>query len=148
MIDSIEKALQTTVIMVAHDPRDILAWADTILVFKNGKIEQQGTPGEIYHEPVNEYVAGLFGNYNVITPSLWNLTGSADITGFKGKVIIRPERFSISANGIDGVSGIVEKVSFQGIHDELLVRTANELIITYSQIGTFKIGETVTLIAE
>jgi ABC-type Fe3+/spermidine/putrescine transport system ATPase subunit len=78
--------------MVSHDPADTLAWADEIIVLKDGNAIQHGTPQQIYREPVNEYVAGLFGTYNLLT------TGQQKIIGVKhpvGNKLVRPEEFRI-----------------------------------------------------
>ena len=55
--------------LTSHDPHDTLSWADEIIVMKEGKIIQQGTPEEIYNKPMNEYAAGLFGKYNLLKPN-------------------------------------------------------------------------------
>ncbi len=92
VIDDIGKKLRITCIMVSHDPADTLAWADEIMVLKDGNMVQHGTPQQIYREPVNEYVAGLFGTYNLLTP------GEQKIIGVKhplGNRLVRPEEFRI-----------------------------------------------------
>jgi iron(III) transport system ATP-binding protein len=85
VIDDIGKKLRITCIMVSHDPEDSLAWADEIMVLKNGKVIQQGTPHSIYREPVNEYVAGLFGAYNLITAGQQRILGVKWTTGSHGR---------------------------------------------------------------
>jgi len=92
VIDEIGKKLNITCIMVSHDPADTLSWADEIIVLKDGNVIQHGNPKEIYREPVNEYVAGLFGTYNMLT------TGQQKIVGVKHPVLnrlVRPEEFRI-----------------------------------------------------
>jgi ABC-type sugar transport system ATPase subunit len=66
VIRDIGEQLNITCIMVSHDPLDTLSWADEIIVMKAGKLVQQGTPMQIYQQPVNEYIAGLFGKYNLL----------------------------------------------------------------------------------
>lgn len=68
VIRDIGEKLRITCIMVSHDPLDTLSWAGKILVMKNGRIIQVGQPAVIYHKPVNVYVGGLFGKYNLIDP--------------------------------------------------------------------------------
>ena len=92
VIDDIGRKLKITCIMVSHDPADTLSWADQILVLKDGNVVQRGTPQSIYHEPVNEYVAGLFGTYNLLT------TGQQKTLRMKpstSHVLVRPEGFRI-----------------------------------------------------
>ncbi|MDZ7647072.1 MAG: hypothetical protein U5K54_07760 [Cytophagales bacterium] len=90
VIDDIGRKLKITCIMVSHDPADTLAWADEIIVLKDGNVVQQGPPKSIYRDPVNEYVAGLFGTYNMLT------TATAKIFGKKG----RKERYTGSTRMI------------------------------------------------
>jgi ABC-type sugar transport system ATPase subunit len=61
VINDIEERLNTTCILVSHDPVDLLSWADEIIVLHEGKIVQRNVPVQIYTHPVNEYVAALFG---------------------------------------------------------------------------------------
>jgi len=52
-----------TCTLVSHDPRDILPWADELLVLRDGRLIRQGTPLEVYSRPENEYTAALLGDY-------------------------------------------------------------------------------------
>lgn len=52
-----------TCILVSHDPRDILPWAHEILVLRDGRLVQQGSPLEVYSRPLDEYIAALLGDY-------------------------------------------------------------------------------------
>jgi ABC-type sugar transport system ATPase subunit len=54
-----------TPILVSHDPRDTLPWAEEIILLKAGRIHQQGSPREVYHRPVDEYAAALLGDYRL-----------------------------------------------------------------------------------
>jgi len=58
------KELNSTAILVTHDTEDALCVGDRIAVFRSGGLEQTGSPREVYHEPVNGYVARLFGIAN------------------------------------------------------------------------------------
>ena len=66
VLTNITSKLQITCILTSHDPQDILSWADEILVMQDGVIIQKGTGEQIYYHPINEYVAGLFGKYNLL----------------------------------------------------------------------------------
>ncbi len=92
VIEDIGKKLRITCIMVSHDPADTLSWADEIMVLKEGNLIQHGTPKQIYHEPVNDYVAGLFGDYTVLTPGQLKLLGVKLPTGNR---LVRPEEFRL-----------------------------------------------------
>jgi ABC-type sugar transport system ATPase subunit len=95
VIDDIGHQLNITCILVSHDPSDTLPWADEILIMKEGRIIQQGTPREIYTKPVNEYAAGLFGKYNLLTSNQLHALLGADVAANKN-AIIRPEQFVIN----------------------------------------------------
>jgi iron(III) transport system ATP-binding protein len=75
VLEDITERLQITCMLTSHDPHDTLSWADEIIVMKEGKIIQQGTPETIYQQPVNEYVAGMFGRYNLLNPKQAALFG-------------------------------------------------------------------------
>lgn len=55
-----------TCILVSHDPRDVLSWADRLIVLREGRLVQQGTPVEVYSRPVDEYTAALLGDYTYV----------------------------------------------------------------------------------
>src|SRR5271165_663496 len=67
-LKSIQRELseQVTFIYVTHDQDEALTMSDRVAVFSEGRIEQIGTPGEIYEQPANEFVAGFVGASNVI----------------------------------------------------------------------------------
>ena len=54
-----------TCMLVSHEPRDVLSWADRLLVLRGGRLIQQGAPYEVYSRPEDEYVAALLGDYTV-----------------------------------------------------------------------------------
>lgn len=105
VISDISIKLNITCMMASHDPDDILPWADDILVLQNGEVIQQGTPEVIYRQPVNEYVAGMFGEYNYIPQK---------------NVFIRPEDVLIS-KAPTGMKGKVISCRFYGKYYSLVV---------------------------
>ena len=111
VLEDITERLQITCLLASHDPHDTLSWADEILVMKEGKIVQRGTPEEIYYKPVNKYVAGMFGKYNLLTPEQASWFG---IEANEKEVMIRPEGFRISATDHNGIKGTIQKISFWG----------------------------------
>ena len=121
VIDDIGSRLHVTCILTSHDPMDTLSWADDILVMQNGMVIQQGAPQQVYRQPVNEYAAGLFGSYNILSPTLCKTIPS--LTGletFGKNVFIRPEHFTITTQGGD-FTCTIEKVIFWGSYYELEV---------------------------
>ncbi|MDQ2863213.1 MAG: hypothetical protein M3R50_06095 [Bacteroidota bacterium] len=106
---------------------------------KEGKIIQQGTPETIYHQPENEYVAGLFGRYNLLKPQV------AVLFGFEsnGKdVMTRPENFKLSTTG-SGVNGIIKKINFQGSFYQAEVLIDDVIIIVHLAMHNFFEGKKV-----
>jgi putative spermidine/putrescine transport system ATP-binding protein len=105
-LKSIQRELseQITFVYVTHDQDEALTMSDRIAVFSEGRIEQIGTPGEIYESPVNEFVAGFVGTSNVIE------RGGRSYT-------VRPEKIRMLGEDEreDGsVAGIVREVAYLG----------------------------------
>jgi len=65
VLKNIAAKFNITTILVSHDPYDTLTWADKIIVLKDSRIAQQGPPREVYEKPINEYVAGILGDYTL-----------------------------------------------------------------------------------
>jgi ABC-type sugar transport system ATPase subunit len=137
VINDMEGQLNTTCILVSHDPVDLLSWADEIIIISQGKIIQRGASKEVYQFPVNEYVAALFGKYNAVSPELVQLFPSLQ-NGTRR--FIRPGDFKISSDK-NGMEGEITSVSFMGSFHEIEISVAGlKLIIADNNI--FKEGET------
>ena len=115
VLEDITARLQITCLLTSHSPQDTLPWADKILVMKDGQIIQQGSPEDIYNRPQNEYVAAMFGSYNLIMQKDLALFSNIQSIEKKGQdIIIWPEHFHIVDTTENAVRGIVEKISFLG----------------------------------
>lgn len=125
VIKDIEEKLRITCILVSHDPVDLLSWADEIIVLSKGKIIQRGTPKDVYGNPMNEYVAALFGGHNFISHDLVQLFPS--LAQHEGR-FIRPWDFEISDEK-GGVEGKIERVKFMGGYFEMEVSLSNSKLI-------------------
>ena len=121
VIYDIGEQLKVTCIMALHDAPDILSWADTILIIKDGEVIQQGTPEQVFHQPVNEYCAGLLGEYNLIDTEIF--PSMQGLIPAEKKLMLRPEDFIIVPPGENAVKGIIQKVLFWGSY-----HTADTLI--------------------
>ncbi|SHH96190.1 iron(III) transport system ATP-binding protein [Clostridium collagenovorans DSM 3089] len=109
-IKSIQKQFNTTMIFVTHDQEEALSIADKIAVMNKGKLEQLGTPEEIYNSPVNNFVLDFIGNSNVIKDD-------------EGKnIFIRPEHIIMSKEDGDLLGNIVSRV-FMGSYITYIVNT-------------------------
>lgn len=145
VINDIGEKLKITCIMVSHDALDILSWADTILVMKDGQLIQQGSPEHIYRQPVNEYCAGLFGEYNLIT----NSSVLAAIPGINlngKKILIRPEHFNITTTGNSNLNGIIKNIVFRGSYYIVEVGIHTQLIRVQTNNDQLVVGDRVNLV--
>lgn len=122
VVRDIGERLDITCTMVSHDPLDTLSWADEILVMKGGRILQAGTPEQVYRQPRNEYIAALFGSYNLLGPAQAKAFSSLPGILMNGKsLLVRPENLRIVADGGQAIGGTVQHVSFMGGHYEVEV---------------------------
>jgi iron(III) transport system ATP-binding protein len=120
VIDDICNTLKVTCLLVSHDATDLLSWADRIIIMQDGQLVQQGTPKQLYHHPVNEYVAALMGEYNLINTKTHEVFLQLLGEGVRGKrALIRPEQLAISVTKPiqpHFVEGVVQKVLFFGAY--------------------------------
>jgi len=135
--------LNTSCILVSHDAADTLSWADTILVLRDGKIIQQGTPVEVYTEPVDEYCAGLFGEYNLLNEA--NAKTFFPTGDDKAQLIMRPEQFSIVAESSSAAKGVVKAVYFFGSYYSADVLVNGQLLRIRTGQKDLAIGDAVFL---
>ena len=89
-LKDVQRGAGITFIFVTHDQHEALALSDRIAVFGAGRIEQVGTPSEIYERPATPFVAGFVGASNLIEDDL-----AARIIGEHGRFMIRPEKIRI-----------------------------------------------------
>jgi ABC-type sulfate/molybdate transport systems ATPase subunit len=115
-----------TCFLASHNPADILPWAEELIVLKQGKIVQQGSCESIYYSPVDDYVAGLLGEFTVLHTEL------ANALELKANTILRPNQFQISEIGLPAT---VRRCNFLGSH-YLVVADAceQEVFIHHNQI--------------
>ncbi len=146
VIRDIGERLKITCTLISHDPLDTLSWADEIIVMKDGKILQKGTPQHIYKQPVNEYVAGLFGSYNVIPPSLLQSQLQLLDKQEKGKnIIVRPEDFKIAKDATGELKGTVTSISFFGSYYEIDVQLTAFSIKVKTEKNNLSEGDIVSI---
>ena len=133
-----QQSLGITFIYVTHDQEEALTMSDTVVVMNNGEIQQIGTPEDIYNEPKNAFVADFIGESNIINGTmlrdeLVNFCGVDFPCVDKGfgencpvDVVIRPEDVIVTSCEKGQVTGIVESVTFKGVHYEILVDLGDE----------------------
>ena len=93
-VTRLQKQLGTTAIYVTHDQVEAMTMADKIVVLNGGKIEQYGTPIELYEKPANLFVAGFIGS-----PKMNFITGDAAGQHGASTIGVRPEHLKIASNG-------------------------------------------------
>ncbi len=133
VIRQICNKMAITCVLVSHDPVEVLSWADELLIMKHGELIFQGSPKEAYAMPKDEYIAGLLGEYNMISPAQETLY---TLFGFEGKeetMFVRPEKIDIGKDPTKGIPGVVIEVKFLGAHHSLLVKTNEMDLIVYTE---------------
>lgn len=132
-LKKIQKRLGITFIFVTHDQEEALTMSDTIIVMNKGKIQQMGTPEDIYNEPANAFVANFIGESNILDGIMLEdfKVCFADIEfecvdkGFQTNenidVVIRPEDIKILSPEESKLTGRVNSVIFKGVHYEIEV---------------------------
>jgi len=128
-IRAIQRALGITTVYVTHDQEEALSLSDRIVVMSEGRIEQIGTPFEVYNFPATAFVASFVGTLNVLSANLIDPVGrlavngqeistSKPVAGRAGSSIaiaLRPEMLSMGeGGGPDILRGTVEDVTFLG----------------------------------
>lgn len=129
-----QRSVGITFIYVTHDQEEALTMSDTVVVMNQGRIQQVGTPQDIYNEPKNRFVADFIGESNIIEGVMLedrkvrfdNHTFECVDTGFAPNepvdVVIRPEDIRIVTNPEEGMlQGTVTSVVFKGVHYEMLI---------------------------
>ncbi|WP_309616018.1 ABC transporter ATP-binding protein [Salinibacterium sp.] len=129
-LKQLQRSLGITFIFVTHDQEEALTLSDRIAVFNNGRIEQLGTPAEIYESPASPFVASFVGTSNIFTdPESW------DLLGLRGTNSVRPEKVTIGPRGVVAagaisLDGIVAEVIYLGTSTRLLVDVAGNKRLT------------------
>jgi ABC-type sugar transport system ATPase subunit len=147
VIQNLSDSLDISLMLISHDPLDSLSWADEILVLKEGQLQQQGTPQQIYRQPVNEYTAGLFGSYNLLSLSQTKaFTKALGIPAAKNKrLLVRPENVVLHPEGGPGLPGKISSVVFLGGYYELEVVVQKLALTARVQENTWVPGQVVSV---
>ena len=128
VVDDIGKALDLSFILVSHDPGDLLAWADHVLLLHEGRLFQEGAPFTVYRQPANEIAAGLLGPYALLNgPGLAAIDKNLEGKEQSGQLLVRPETFTISKEyGV--LAGTVVSVHFMGSYFDVQVQADNTIL--------------------
>ncbi len=117
VLKRIQKETGTTVLYVTHDQNEAMAVSHYIAVMNNGRIIQYGPPEEVYEKPNSLFVAGFFGEINVLSEDP------------EYKILIRPEKLLLDPEdtGLPSIMGRIEDVVFQGALLHIYVRSNRRL---------------------
>jgi ABC-type sugar transport system ATPase subunit len=129
VIRDISQRDNVTCILVSHDPSDTLNWADRMLVIRDGRWVQEGSPETLYRYPSDAYVAGLLGPYMPIPSDEALHAGLISHSSGEAHLFVRPEDFSVAGPG-EGVCAIIQDIRFAGPHTEVYA-TWNRRAITF-----------------
>ena len=132
-LKKIQRELGITFIFVTHDQEEALSMSDTVVVMNEGKIQQVGTPIDIYNEPENAFVADFIGESNIVDGIMLEdfkvkLDGRVFECLDKGfsknepvDVVIRPEDVDIVPLDKGMIAGTITSVTFRGVHFEFII---------------------------
>ena len=132
-LKNIQHQTGITFIYVTHDQEEALSMSDTVVVMAHGKIQQIGTPTDIYNEPINAFVADFIGESNIVDGvmladyrvKLAGHTFDCVDGGFAANesvdVVIRPEDVDVVPVEKGMLCGLVTAVTFKGVHYEIIV---------------------------
>lgn len=151
--------LGITFIYVTHDQEEALTLSDTVIVMNEGRIQQIGTPTDIYNEPCNSFVAGFIGDSNILNGTMKcdrkvNFIGhdfDCVDEGFGENVpvdvVIRPEDIYIM-NKMEGsqFAGVVKSCTFKGVHYEMFVDTDEGFEMQIQDYNAFEPGTRVGML--
>jgi spermidine/putrescine transport system ATP-binding protein len=141
-LKGLQENLGITFIYVTHDQEEALTMSDRMAVMSDGRIEQVGSPQNIYEEPSTAYVADFIGTSNLMSGQAVGRNGARgcvvrcgdlELEAWGGDVgatgdvllVIRPERVDVHPHGTDGgnrVPGMVERVVYVGASTQLMIR--------------------------
>lgn len=131
-IKKISSDLNITVVFVTHDQTEAMTMSDKIIILNRGVIQQVGTPYEIYHNPVNQFVADFIGKVNLIRTYKKDgaeyLLNSDYKTDFRSEydesvIAIRPENIVLSES--EGIEAIIDDMYFLGESTDIFLKLDN-----------------------
>ncbi len=132
----IQQSLEITFVYVTHDQEEALTMSDTVVVMKDGNIQQIGAPVDIYNEPKNAFVADFIGESNIIEGIMlcdrkvlicsreFECVDSGFGENAPVDVVIRPEDITLINSKDAKIKGIVRSVTFKGVHYEMVIDTS------------------------
>ncbi len=125
-LKAIQQRVGITFVFVTHDQEEALSMSDRMAVFNHGRIEQVGTPAEIYEHPATTFVAGFVGMSNLLSGPV-----AEALTGSPATFSVRPEKIRLcppgtpAGDGLVAADGQVRDAVYLGAHTRFLVTLDN-----------------------
>ncbi len=157
-LKALQEEVGITFVFVTHDQEEALSMSDRVAVMSNGRIEQIGTPGEVYENPATVFVADFLGVSNLMDaePIAWgtgectvrigefSLRATCGETQARGavKIVARPERLRLLEHGAGSegrpncLPGIVDRAIYVGASRQVIVRLANGAVMQVTIANT------------
>ena len=155
-LKEMHRTLGITFVYVTHDQEEALTLSDTIVVMNEGKIQQIGTPTDIYNEPCNAFVADFIGESNILNAVMvrdrlvkfmdkeFECVDEGFGENVEVDVVIRPEDVYIIRNAEAAMfTGKVKSCTFKGVHYEMFVETPDGYEIMIQDYNAFEVGSEV-----
>ena len=159
-LKNMQRELGITFIYVTHDQEEALTMSDTVVVMREGTIQQIGTPTDIYNEPKNAFVADFIGK-SYIVPGIMKSDCLVNIDGVDFEcvdknfgenepvdVVVRPEDIYLVEPGKGKIAGTVESAIFKGVHYEMFVCTDDGQKWIVHDTNLFDVGSKVGIIVK
>ena len=150
--------IKLTSVFVTHDQEEALELADRVIVMNRGRIEQDGTPYEVFHNPKNVFVMDFLGNVNLFNGRIdaGNVVFDAVHTGQQKTIFVRPYEIDLLPDNPEntGFSATVRRVQLAGVHAkiELVGADDKEIFVEMShekyQVHRFTIGDKVLAVPQ
>ena len=172
-VDNLQQLLGVTTIFVTHDQREALSMSDKILVMKDGRKQQEGTPAAVYNEPANHFVADFLGHSNFILGDVVDVenhhvnvkieTGDTLLADNKGafskgdpvEMIVRAQRFDVfpkdefePVEGMNHFQGRIKDRSYMGGEVSYFIELGSDReihVISMMRTRIYNIGEEVSI---
>jgi putative spermidine/putrescine transport system ATP-binding protein len=137
-LKAIQREVGITFVFVTHDQEEALTMSDRVAVFNRGRIEQVGTPSEIYERPASAFVAGFVGTSNLLHEA-----SSRAVLGSEGLHSVRPEKLRLAApatsptDGEVAADGVVRTVAYAGAVTRVTVTldAGDDLVALVPNVG-------------
>ena len=158
-LKEMHKTLGITFVYVTHDQEEALTLSDTIVVMNEGKVQQIGTPTDIYNEPKNSFVADFIGESNILNGTMI-CDKKVEFMGHEFEcvdegfgentpvdVVIRPEDVYIMPKcDVGMLDGEEQSCIFKGVHYEMVVLTPDGYELMIQDYNAFEVGQKVSMI--